>query len=196
MIEIISKDDTRIQFDDREAKYSNVLKSLYDDDDENGEKKFSESIPLHYISDKQLQILKSLLQNLVYYNLNQETIKKIDNYDNIYVSIKDILKIREDFTIDNLFKFIDICNFLDIPVLIHILKMKIYTFIDSNTREDIVKMFNIDKELIDDDDSDTIENYVKETDIYDIMKRYTLETGDFTKKENEAIEIFETFIGD
>ena len=194
MIEIISKDDTRIQFDDREAKYSNVLKSLYDD--ENGEKKFSESIPLHYISDKQLQILKSLLQNLVYYNLNQETIKKIDNYDNIYVSIKDILKIREDFTIDNLFKFIDICNFLDIPVLIHILKMKIYTFIDSNTREDIVKMFNIDKELIDDDDSDTIENYVKETDIYDIMKRYTLETGDFTKKENEAIEIFETFIGD
>jgi len=195
MIEIISKDDTRIQFDDREAKYSNVLKSLYDDD-ENGEKKFSESIPLHYISDKQLQILKSLLQNLVYYNLNQETIKKIDNYDNIYVSIKDILKIREDFTIDNLFKFIDICNFLDIPVLIHILKMKIYTFIDSNTREDIVKMFNIDKELIDDDDSDTIENYVKETDIYDIMKRYTLETGDFTKKENEAIEIFETFIGD
>ena len=194
MIEIISKDDTRIQFDDREAKYSNVLKSLYDD--ENGEKKFSESIPLHYISDKQLQILKSLLQNLVYYNLNQETIKKINNYDNIYVSIKDILKIREDFTIDNLFKFIDICNFLDIPVLIHILKMKIYTFIDSNTREDIVKMFNIDKELIDDDDSDTIENYVKETDIYDIMKRYTLETGDFTKKENEAIEIFETFIGD
>tara|TARA_B100001142_G_scaffold110090_1_gene112099 strand:- start:525 stop:1115 length:591 start_codon:yes stop_codon:yes gene_type:complete len=196
MIEIISKDDTRIQFDDREAKYSNVLKSLYDDDDENGEKKFNESIPLHYISDKQLQILKSLLQNLVYYNLNQETIKKIDNYDNIYVSIKDILKIREDFTIDNLFKFIDICNFLDIPVLIHILKMKIYTFIDSNTREDIVKMFNIDKELIDDDDSDTIENYVKETDINDIMKRYTLETGDFTKKENEAIEIFETFIGD
>ena len=59
MIEIISKDDTRIQFDDREAKYSNVLKSLYDDgDDENGEKKFSESIPLHYISDKQLQILE------------------------------------------------------------------------------------------------------------------------------------------
>ena len=26
MIEIVSKDDTRIQFDDREAKYSNVLK--------------------------------------------------------------------------------------------------------------------------------------------------------------------------
>ena len=190
MIEIISKDDTRIQFDDREAKYSNVLKSFYD-----GEKNFSETIPIYYISDKQLQILKSLLENLVKFNLNQSSIKNINNYNDMYNPIKEILNIREDFTIDDLFKFIDICNFLDIPVLLHILKMKIYNFIDSNTNEDIVKMFNIDEELIKDDDTEIIENYVKDTDIYDIMKKYKLETRHLSKKENDVIDIFKTFIG-
>lgn len=189
MIEIISKDDTRIQFDDREAKYSNVLKSFYD-----GEKNFSETIPIYYISDKQLQILKSLLENLVKFNLNQSSIKNINNYNDMYNPIKEILNIREDFTIDDLFKFIDICNFLDIPVLLHILKMKIYNFIDSNTNEDIVKMFNIDEELIK-DDTEIIENYVKDTDIYDIMKKYKLETRHLSKKENDVIDIFKTFIG-
>lgn len=190
MIEIISKDDTRIQFDDREAKYSNVLKSFYD-----GEKNFSETVPIYYISDKQLQILKSLLENLVKFNLNQSSIKNINNYNDMYNPIKDILNIREDFTIDDLFKFIDICNFLDIQVLLHILKMKIYNFIDSNTNEDIVKMFNIDEELIKDNDTEIIENYVKDTDIYDIMKKYKLETRHLSKKENDAIDIFKTFIG-
>ena len=189
MIEIVSNEGTRIQFDDREARYSNVLKSLYEDGDEYGdeygdkygEKKFSETIPLDYISSKQLQILKSLLENLVKFNLNLSTLKKINSYNDMYSPIKDILNIREDFTIEHLFKFIDICNFLDIPVLLHILKMKIYIFIDNETHEDIIKMFNINEDLIK-DDSEIIENYVKDTDIYDVFKKYKLETGYLTKK--------------
>ena len=73
--------------------------------------------------------------------------------------------------------------------------MKIYTLIDSNTNEDIVKMFNINKELIKEKDS-YIETHVKETEINEIITEYKLKTEEFTKKENEAIEILESFLLD
>jgi hypothetical protein len=194
MLELISNDDTKVRFNNREVLHSNLLKSFYyEETSENGEKKLDESIKLDYISDEQLQILKSLLQNLVYYDLNQETIKKINNYNDIFSPIKDILNINKEFTMDKLFKLIDICNFLDIPILLHILKMKIYTLIDSNPNEDIVKMFNINKELIKEKDN-SIETCVKETEIYEIITKYKLKTEDFTEKENEAIKILETFL--
>tara|TARA_B100001142_G_scaffold284863_1_gene298753 strand:+ start:3676 stop:4266 length:591 start_codon:yes stop_codon:yes gene_type:complete len=196
MLEIISSDDTNILFYNKEVLHSNLLKSFYyEETSENGEKKLDESIKLDYISDEQLQILKSLLQNLVYYDLNQETIKKINNYNDIFSPIKDILNIRKEFTMDKFFKLMDICNFLDIPILLHILKMKIYTLIDSNTNEDIVKMFNINKELVKEKDS-YIETHVKETEINEIITEYKLKTEEFTKKENEAIEILESFLLD
>jgi hypothetical protein len=194
MLELISNDDTKVRFNNREVLHSNLLKSFYyEETSDNGEKKLDESIKLDYISDEQLQILKSLLQNLVYYDLNQETIKKINNYNDIFSPIKDILNINKEFTMDKLFKLIDICNFLDIPILLHILKMKIYTLIDSNPTEDIVKMFNINKELIKEKDN-SIETCVKETEIYEIITKYKLKTEDFTEKENEAIKILETFL--
>ena len=194
MLELISNDDTKVRFNNREVLHSNLLKSFYyEETSDNGEKKLDESIKLDYISDEQLQILKSLLQNLVYYDLNQETIKKINNYNDIFSPIKDILNINKEFTMDKLFKLIDICNFLDIPILLHILKMKIYTLIDSNPNEDIVKMFNINKELIKEKDN-SIETCVKETEIYEIITKYKLKTEDFTEKENEAIKILETFL--
>ena len=71
--------------------------------------------------------------------------------------------------------------------------MKIYTLIDSNPTEDIVKMFNINKELIKEKDN-SIETCVKETEIYEIITKYKLKTEDFTEKENEAIKILETFL--
>ena len=194
MLELISNDDTKVRFNNREVLHSNLLKSFYyEETSDNGEKKLDESIKLDYISDEQLQILKSLLQNLVYYDLNQETIKKINNYNDIFSPIKDILNINKEYTMDKLFKLIDICNFLDIPILLHILKMKIYTLIDSNPNEDIVKMFNINKELIKEKDN-SIETCVKETEIYEIITKYKLKTEDFTEKENEAIKILETFL--
>lgn len=194
MIEIISNDKIHIQFTDIEAVYSITLKELFynEDEDKNGEKKISETIPLDYISGEYLQILKLLLGYLVEFNLNNLTMKTINNYTDLTVPIKNILEINEEFTIEKMFKFIDICNFLNIPVLLYIFKMKMSEMIEGKTENEIKKIFNIDMDL--NSLNEGIEEFVKNNEICEIMEKNKLEKKDFTKKENEAIDIMKNFL--
>ncbi len=149
-------------------------------------------MPLNYISGEQLQKLKLLLEHLIVFNLNDETIKNVDSYNYLNYSIISILDITEDFTMEKLFKFVDICNYLDIPVLLEILKMKILSLIENKTDDEISEKFDIDKNALIIEEN--IEEYIKQNEIYDIMETYKLDKKDFTKKENEAIGIMKEFL--
>lgn len=197
MIEIISKDNIHVKLSDKEAKYSQMIFNLFycecdGNSENNGEKKINEIMPLNYISGEQLQKLKLLLEHLIVFNLNDETIKNVDSYNYLNYSIISILDITEDFTMEKLFKFVDICNYLDIPVLLEILKMKILSLIENKTDDEISEKFDIDKNALIIEEN--IEEYIKQNEIYDIMETYKLDKKDFTKKENEAIGIMKEFL--
>tara|TARA_B100001059_G_scaffold230856_1_gene265721 strand:+ start:8618 stop:9217 length:600 start_codon:yes stop_codon:yes gene_type:complete len=197
MIEIISKDNIHVKLSDKEAKYSQMIFNLFycecdENSENNGEKKINEIMPLNYISGEQLQKLKLLLEHLIVFNLNDETIKNVDSYNYLNYSIISILDITEDFTMEKLFKFVDICNYLDIPVLLEILKMKILSLIENKTDDEISEKFDIDKNALIIEEN--IEEYIKQNEIYDIMETYKLDKKDFTKKENEAIGIMKEFL--
>lgn len=193
MIEIISKDGLHIKFTDQEANYSNMFVSMFYSDGESKEN-VNETLPLDYISSELLQKLKLLLNYLTSYKINERVLKKVHSYSDLNISIINLLTINNNFTIKQLFKFIDVCNYLDIPILIEILKMKILSMIENKEDKEVAEIFGVDESIL--KTNEEIENYIQENYIDEVINHYNLDYNYFNKKEKEAIEILKNFLLD
>ena len=135
MIIINLKDGTSELSDDL-AKYSTLINNIYyneNNDFSSGETKHSESLDLKWVETKLFNYYKEFCNIL--FTVNNKIICE---------SAKVFL---DPLEIPQLFKLLNLCNFLENNSLINLIKEKIDDEISNNTYEDIFTKYDINNEI-------------------------------------------------
>lgn len=135
MIIINLKDGTSELCDDL-AKYSSLINNIYyneDKDFSSGETKQNESLDLKWVETKLFNYYKEFCNIL--FTVNNKIISE---------NAKEFL---DALDISELFKLLNLCNFLENNSLINLIKEKIDDEISNNTYEDIFTKYDINNEI-------------------------------------------------
>ena len=135
MIIINLKNGTSELCDDL-ARYSSLINNIYyneDNDFSNGETKQNESLDLKWVETKLFNYYKEFCNIL--FTVNNKIISE---------SAKEFL---DALDISELFKLLNLCNFLENNSLINLIKEKIDDEISNNTYEDIFTKYDINNEI-------------------------------------------------
>ena len=146
MIKVISVDNQAIEFTEEEIKLSVLLKTMCLDDFEK-----RESIQLPKVDIDNLFYIKRLSMAIIENNITEEKIKEAEDFEDINNSITGYLRLKDEFTMEHLFKLLDCVNFLENIIIIKLIKKKISTILKISTVDEIKNIFK----LVDNDFNDT-----------------------------------------
>ena len=141
MIRIITKEDHKIKFNKSEILLSNLLKNMFYNED--NEKDTIQDIKINKISILELGKIKALLSFISIEKISFDKIKEKTFY---YNEIVDMIKITPIFTCEKFFKLMDIVNFLDIEILLFIMKTYIIDIINDYSVKEVCELFKLKKE--------------------------------------------------
>tara|TARA_B100000963_G_scaffold202727_1_gene176528 strand:+ start:28374 stop:28862 length:489 start_codon:yes stop_codon:yes gene_type:complete len=132
----INLEDCYIEIEDYIAKYSNLIRKMYFDEDHDftrGETKQDDALDIKWISskifNKYIEFCKIIFETQAKH-LNDE--------------IKDFL---ENIETNLIFKLLNLCNFLDNQVSINIIKENIDNELNNSSFEDTIKKYSIHDEI-------------------------------------------------
>jgi hypothetical protein len=137
MIKIITKEDHSVLFKKEEIILSNVLNNIFFDDD-----CIKQEIKIDKISINELAKIKALLSLIV---INDITIEKLQSKSLVYYELISHIKITPLFNCCNFFALLDIVNFLNIEILLYLMKDYIKEIINDLTFTEVIENFCLEK---------------------------------------------------
>lgn len=148
MLVLKTNDNEYVEFKDSEANLSVYLKTLFYDKGDifihNENKIESDVVVIEKANKKMLTIVKKMCYFVLKYNINNETLLNINNFsEEMPQEIQSYLNFGEHFTENEFFELIDIVNFMDIELVLQILKKKLNYIIKTKTIEDIMEIFKL-----------------------------------------------------
>lgn len=140
MFKIISNDNQSILFNKKEIKFSVFLSNMFemdvDKEDEIPELKI-EKITIFLLAK-----IKKMLEIIVKKNITLDILKRKTS---IYYDLLKYVQISKNFQQKDFFKLMDVCNYLDIEILLFLMIQYLKDIINDSTVKDVNLMFNLNE---------------------------------------------------
>ena len=155
-------DNETVEFTDKEANLSAFLNTMFYSGDETftgGESKINiDTIVIQKANKKILSIVQKLCKYVLLYNLSKDMIET-NTYTDIPTVIQKDIDISKKFTLRDLFLLIDIVNFMDIEIILQILKKKVEYMVSSERPEVVMELFQLSYDDFTEREKEAVETY-------------------------------------